>query len=180
MEVIMNKALKVIMIVLISSATFSGVLFSGCTSSGTTLDYGPETGKLAPDFTLTGLEGQEVSLSGFRGKPVLLNFWATWCGPCRIEMPFLQELYEEWTGKGLVMLAVNIQEDPITVEKFVENAGLTFPVLLSPGNKVPLAYNIRGIPATFFIDADGVIRDIKIGAFLGVGEIESKLAKIMP
>ena len=176
----MKKVLKIITIGLIISAVFSGVLFSGCTSSGPTLDYGPEIGKLAPDFKLTGLDGQEVSLSDFRGKPVLLNFWATWCGPCRIEMPFLQEIYEEWTGKGLVVLAVNLQENPTTVKQFVENAGLTFPVLLSPGNKVPLAYNIRGIPATFFIDADGVIRDIKIGAFSGAGEIESKLAKIMP
>lgn len=164
----------IVVLLLILSVAFSGILLSGCAGSG------PEVGKLAPDFKLTNLDGQEVSLNGFRGKPVLLNFWAIWCGPCRLEMPFLQEIYEEWTGKGLVVLAVNIQENPTKVKKFVENAGLTFPVLLSPGNKVPLSYNIRGIPATFLIDADGVIRDIKIGAFSGAGEIESKLAKIMP
>ena len=121
-----------------------------------------------------------MSLSGFRGQPVLLNFWATWCGPCQMEMPFLQDVYERWSGKGLVMLAVNLQEDPAKVRAFVESAGHTFPVLLASSNEVPLAYNVRGIPATFFIDADGVIRDIKIGAFLTVGEIESKLVKIMP
>ncbi len=176
----MKKVLMIAVLLLVSSVAFSGILLSGCAGSGPATEYGPEVGKLAPDFKLIGLDKQEVSLSGLRGKPVLLNFWATWCGPCRIEMPFLQEVYEEWTGKGLVVLAVNLQENPTTVKKFVENGGLTFPVLLSPGNEVPLAYNIRGIPATFLIDADGVIRDIKIGAFSGVGEIESKLAKIMP
>jgi len=176
----MNKALKVIIIVLILAVAFSGSLLAGCTGSGSTPEYGPEVGKLAPDFTLTGLDGQEVSLSDFRGEPVLLNFWASWCGPCRIEMPLLQEVYEQWTSKGLVLLAVNLQEDPAKVKEFIDDAGYTFPVLLAPGNKAPLSYNIRGIPATFFIDADGVIRDIKIGAFFGMGEIESKLAKIMP
>lgn len=170
----MNKVLKVTVLLLLMSMAFSGVLFTGCSSSG------PEIGKLAPDFTLTGLDGQEVSLSGFRGQPVLLNFWATWCGPCRMEMPLLQDVYEKWTGKGLVLLVVNVQESPDLVKEFIEDAGYTFPVLLSPGSKVPLAYNIRGIPATFFIDADGVIRDVKVGAFFTMGEIESTLVKIMP
>ncbi len=174
------KALKLIIAVLIISVACSGVFLSGCASSGTTSGYGPEIGKLAPDFTLNDLDGQEVSLSGLRGKPVLLNFWATWCGPCRIEMPFLQKVYEKWTGKELVLLAVNLQEDPAKVREFVESAGYSFPVLLAAGNEVPLSYNVRGIPATFFIDVDGVIRDIKIGAFLGMGDIESRLVKIMP
>jgi len=170
----MKRLLKITTIVLILAVAFSSSLLAGCSNSG------PEIGKTAPDFTLKGLDGQEVSLSDFRGKPVLLNFWASWCGPCLIEMPFLQVIYEKWTGKGLVLLAVNLQEDPAKVKEFIDDAGYTFPVLLAPGNKVPLSYNIRGIPATFFIDADGVIRDIKIGAFFGMGEIESKLAKIMP
>lgn len=174
----MKRILNIITVGLLLSAAFSGILLSGC--SGSASEYGPEIGKLAPDFTLTSLDGQEVSLSGFRGRPVLLNFWASWCGPCLMEMPFLQEIYQKWAGGGLVVLAVNLQEDPITVKEFVENTGLAFPVLLSPGNEVPLVYNIRGIPATFFIDADGVIRDVKIGAFLRVGDIESKLVKIMP
>ena len=178
MEVMVNKVLKTIAMVLILMMALSGVLLPGCAGSAT--DYGPEVGKLAPDFTLTGLDGQEVSLSAFRGQPVLLNFWAIWCGPCRMEMPLLQDMYEKWSGEGLVFLAVNLQEDPARVKEFIAEAGYTFPILLSPGNEVPLAYNVRGIPATFFIDADGVIRDIKIGAFLTAGEIESKLAKIMP
>ena len=174
------KALKIITAMLIIFLAGFGVLLPGCAGSGAASEYGPEIGKLAPDFTLTGLDGQEVSLSSLHGKAVLLNFWASWCGPCRLEMPFFQEIYEKWTGKEMVLLAVNLQEDPAEVREFVESAGYTFPVLLSPGNDVPLAYNIRGIPATFFVDADGVIRDMKIGAFFNIGEIESKLVKIMP
>jgi cytochrome c biogenesis protein CcmG/thiol:disulfide interchange protein DsbE len=170
----MKKVLKITALLLLASMALAGGLFAGCTSSG------PEIGKLAPDFTLTGLDGQAVSLSDLRGQPVLLNFWASWCGPCSMEMPFLQGVYEKWSGKGLVLLAINMQEDPMEVKGFIENAGYTFPVLLTTGNDVPLAYNIRGIPATFFIDTDGVIRDIKIGAFFTPGEIESKLVKIMP
>jgi thiol-disulfide isomerase/thioredoxin len=175
----MDKSLKIITVVLVSMVVLSGVLLPGCTGSGSASGEGPAIGKLAPDFTLTGLDGQEVSLGGLRGRPVLLNFWASWCGPCRIEMPFLQQIYETRAGEGLVLLAVNLQEDRDTVQEFVINGDFTFPILLSPGSEVPLAYNIRGIPATFFIDTEGIIRDIKIGAFSGVGEIESKLAKIM-
>jgi len=176
----MNKALKLIAVVLVSIVILSGALLSGCTDSGSASGQGPAIGKVAPDFTLTGLDGREVSLSDLRGRPVLLNFWASWCGPCRLEMPLLQQTYETWMRKGLVVLAVNLQEDSARVKEFVEDGAYTFPVLLSPGNAVPLNYNIRNIPATFFIDAEGVIRDIKIGAFFSVREIESMLAKIMP
>ena len=174
------KVFKVIMVVLVIAMAGFGLVLSACGGSGAASESGPEIGKLAPDFTLKGLDGQEVTLSSLRGKAVLLNFWASWCGPCRIEMPFLQEIYEKWTGGRLVLLAVNLQEDPTKVREFVEDGGYSFPILLTTGNEVPVAYNIRGIPATFFIDADGVIRDIKIGAFLGIGDIESRLVKIMP
>ena len=135
---------------------------------------------MAPGFELSSLDGQVVSLSDFRGKPVFLNFWATWCGPCRFEMPFIQKMYEGLSNEGLVVLAVNVQENPTRVKEFVESFGLTFPVLLATNSEVPLTYNIRGIPATFFIDKNGIIQDIKIGAFASEVEIASRLNKIMP
>jgi len=156
----------------------SGLVLFGCSSPATA--PGPEMGKLAPDFQLSSLDEQSVSLSDFRGKPVLLNFWASWCDPCRFEMPFIQTIYEEWTGKGLVVLAVNLQESPARVREFMETLGLSFPVLLATSQDVPLEYNIRSIPTTFFIDKDGVIQDMKIGAFSSVAEIERRLGKIMP
>lgn len=167
---------RIILVIILASMLASGLVTAGC--SGST--QGPEIGKLAPDFQLSNLDGQVVSLGDFRGKPVLLNFWASWCSPCRYEMPFLQEIYQAWSGKGLVVLAVDLQENPSRVKEFVEEFGLSFPVLLATGQEVPLAYNIRGIPATFFIDKNGIIQDMKIGAFSSRAEIERRLIKIMP
>jgi len=137
-------------------------------------------GKLAPDFQLPGLDGQMVSLGDFRGKAVLLNFWATWCGPCRAEMPFLQQVHEERSGEGVVILAVNIGESQSEVEEFMKNFGLSFLMLLDADEEVARQYNIRAIPTTFFIDKDGVIQDLKIGSFASQSEIELKLRKVFP
>lgn len=140
---------------------------------------GTRVGNLAPDFQLQDLEGQSVSLSSLRGKPVLLNFWATWCGPCRVEMPYIQRIFEEWSGRGLVLLAVNIGENPAKAREFMQSNDLSFPVLLDTEEHTARKYNIRGIPTTYFIDKNGIIQDIKIGAFSSEGEIERKLSKIV-
>lgn len=174
----MNRRLAIILVVILASVPVWGLVMTGCSSSTPT--QGPEIGKLAPDFELSSLDGQVVSLSDFRGKPVFLNFWATWCGPCRFEMPFIQEMYEGLSSEGLVVLAVNLREDPARVREFVATFGFTFPVLLAADPEVPLAYNIRGIPATFFIDENGIIQDIKIGAFASEVEMASRLNNIMP
>ena len=140
----------------------------------------PEIGNLAPDFQLSNLDGQLVSLNDFRGKPILVNFWATWCPPCRSEMPFIQETFtdKKWSEEGLVVLAIDIGEKASTVREFVNNYGLTFPVLLDIGREVSLEYHVRGIPTTFFIDREGIIQDIRVGPFSSVTEIEEILDKI--
>jgi len=137
-------------------------------------------GKLAPDFELQSLDGKTVSLSDFRGKAVLLNFWATWCGPCRAEMPFLQQVHEEWADKGLVILAVNIGEGQSEVEEFMEEFGLSFLALLDTDREVALQYNVRAIPTTYFIDKEGVIQELKVGTFSSKAEIVGQLDKIIP
>lgn len=141
----------------------------------------PAVGKVAPDFQLQNLDGQAVSLSDFRGRPVLLNFWASWCEPCRFEMPFIQKVFEDevWSEKGLVILGVDIGESPTTVEEFVEAFGLTFPMLLDINQDVALKYNIRGIPTTFLIDKDGIIQNIKVGPFSSKVEIEREVSKFI-
>ena len=166
---------KICLTVAVAFMLASGLIVPGCSSS----NQAPEIGKLAPDFQLISLDGRTVSLSDYRGKPVLLNFWASWCGPCQYEMPFLQQTYEKWTGRGLVVLAVNLQESPDVVKEFMVDFGLSLPVLLATDPKVPLSYNVRGIPATFFIDKSGIIRDIKVGPFISEAEIEERLLKIM-
>ncbi|MFQ6014429.1 MAG: redoxin domain-containing protein [Anaerolineae bacterium] len=123
-----------------------------------------EVGELAPDFTLTDLNGRDVSLGHFRGRPVLVNFWATWCPPCRIEMPIIQAAYEKYKEKGLVVLAVDIGEAPEAVERFAQDLGLTFTILLDNDGRVASLYRARAIPVSFFIDGEGVIVYKHIGA----------------
>ena len=165
----MNKVLKVILSIILGL----GILVTGCARSA-------DLGKPAPNFQLPSLDGQSISLSNLQGKPVLINFWTTWCPSCRAEMPYLQQVYEEWSGQGLVLLAINIGEDSTKVEKFMQSRNLSFPVLLDTKEDISQKYNIRYIPTTFFIDKDGVIQDIKVGAFPSKAEIESNLSKIIP
>ena len=171
----MNKMLKVILLVILAS----GLLISGCSAGA---EQGARIGNQAPDFQLPSLDGQTVSLSNFQGKPVLINFWTTWCPPCRAEMPFIQQIFkdEEWSDKGLVILAINIGESPSTVKRFIESYGFSFPVLLDTRGDVALKYGIRPIPVSFFIDKDGIIQVKVIGAFPSKAAIEKSLSQIIP
>jgi thiol-disulfide isomerase/thioredoxin len=138
----------------------------------------PEVGKRAPSFQLNTLDGQSVALGELKGKLVLVNFWATWCGPCAYEMPFIQQVYDEWQEKELILLAINIAESPSQVAEFMQSYGFSFPVLLDTEAKIAERYSIRGIPTSFFIDKDGIIKDIRIGAFQGKAEIENILNEL--
>lgn len=126
---------------------------------------GVQPGDLAPAFTLQTLDGDSITLSDLRGHPILLNMWASWCGPCKYEMPTIQKVYEEFKDRGLVVLALNLtKKDNLTsVISFVEAYGLTFPILLDSDGKVEEAYQLRGLPSTFFIDRDGIIQSVVIG-----------------
>ncbi|NLW23087.1 MAG: TlpA family protein disulfide reductase [Tissierellia bacterium] len=119
-------------------------------------------GKEAPNFTLTNLEGEEVSLEDFRGKIVLLNFWATWCVYCDAEMPDLQKLHEE--NEDLVVLAVDVQESKEEVEEYIKKGGYDFPVVLDTKGEVAKTYLVTSFPRTYFIDKDGIL----LGAFPGM------------
>ena len=172
----MDRLPKIILAVLAIVILVSGLVMAGCSGSV----QGAQVGNQAPDFQLSNLDGQSISLSDLRGKPVLVNFWASWCSPCRAEMPFIQRLYEGWSNNELVILAINTGEDFSTVKEFVDSFGLSFMVLLDTKGEVALVYNVRGIPVTFFIDKDGIIRDIKFGTFSSKAEIERRLTKIIP
>lgn len=123
----------------------------------------------APDFSLRTLEGETISLEGLRGKVVILNFWASWCGPCEEETPLLQGLYDKYKDEGLVVLGVNQDESIEAIRKFVDIYNLTFPILIDPGEKVSDdLYDVFSIPRTFFIDRNGVIRDFERGSITSV------------
>lgn len=125
---------------------------------------GLDKGNKAPDFELTTMDGDAVKLSDYRGDRVLLNFWATWCGPCRTEMPDMQKLYED---EGAVILAVNLagtESSEKNAVNFVDQLGLTFSILLDEENEVASLYQIQPIPTTYMIDSNGIIHNKALGA----------------
>jgi peroxiredoxin len=141
---------------------------------------GISVGNRAIDFQLQTVDGKTVSLSALRGSPVLLNFWATWCPPCKLEMPFLQQIFDIWTARGLVLLTVDAGENADTIKSFMTDLNLSMPVLMDADGKVAKAYSITAIPTTFFIDNEGVIQHKTIGAFPNKEAIETNLALIVP
>ena len=119
----------------------------------------------APDFTLTTLEGDSKTLSSQRGKVVILNLWASWCGPCRAEMPTLKKVYDANRHRGLEIFAVNstIQDDERNARLFARDLNLSFTLLLDPDGAVSRRYLLRALPSTFLIDKRGIIRVVLIG-----------------
>ena len=141
---------------IVSALLFIGVFFStiGLVAAE---DIGTEVGQKAPDFKLITSDGETVQLSDFKGKRVLLNFWASWCPPCREEMPDLERFYQD---KDAVVLAVNLtnmEMNKKTVNEFIETYGLTFPVLMDEEGQVSRLYRISPIPTTYMIDTKGII-----------------------
>lgn len=129
-------------------------------------EIGIAIGNEAPDFKLTTLEGEEVNLSDYRGKRVFINFWATWCPPCRAEMPDMQKLYEE-DKLDIEILAINITESEPSeenVEQFVKDFGLTFPILMDRNTEVASNYRVQAYPTSYMVDSKGIIRFVAPGA----------------
>ena len=124
-----------------------------------------EIGKTAPDFVLQDASGKVWKLSGLKGKVVFVNFWATWCKPCRDEMPGMVALDRAMAGKPFQMLTIALNDDPDMANNFARNLGATFPVLGYPGEELAKAYMITGVPETFLIDAEGILRHKFIGPY---------------
>lgn len=125
------------------------------TTPGCKTSSGPRAGDLAPDFVLPKLDGSVQKLSNHRGKPVLVNLWATWCPPCIAEMPLLDAIVRDYSSRGLVVLGVAGDDDAARVREFVEQRAPAFEVLLDPGGTVGTQYGITGYPETFLVDRDG-------------------------
>ncbi|NGZ03220.1 MAG: hypothetical protein CV090_09240 [Nitrospira sp. WS238] len=138
----------------------------------------PTVGTAAEDFQLTDLAGKQQSLSQYRGKVVLVNFWATWCKPCTTEMPAMQAMYDKLRDQGFVVLAVNELEDEAKVREHITQHGHTFPVLLDSDNKVANQFGVFGLPVSVFIDEKGVVREYIKGGLLTEQVIRDTVARI--
>jgi peroxiredoxin len=138
----------------------------------------PKVGMQAEDFQLADLYGKTQSLSQYRGKIVLVNFWATWCKPCTTEMPAMQKIYDKLRDKGFVVLAVNELEDDAKVREHIKQYGHTFPVLMDHDNKVANQFGVFGLPVSVFIDEKGVIQEYIKGGLLTEQKIDETVARI--
>lgn len=142
---------------------------------------GPHEGFAAPEVDLDGLDGLRLRLSDLRGQVVVLNLWASWCPPCRAEMPALQALHERYAGRGVVVLAVNstIQDSEPAAREFAAEFGLTFPIGLDRDGLATRQYQVRALPSTFFIDGAGVIRRVVVGGPLDSSVLETTVLDLL-
>ncbi|MCI0521050.1 MAG: TlpA family protein disulfide reductase [Chloroflexi bacterium] len=141
----------------------------------------PHAGFSAPLFSLATPQGGLVTLADLRGRPVIINFWATWCPPCREEMPALQEVYAAYKAQGLEILAVNAtnQDDPAQAAAFAAEYGLAFPILLDMQGEVAGQYQIQSFPTTFFINSQGVIQEVVIGGPMAEALLRVRVEQLM-
>ena len=171
-------------VIIVVAMVVSVMLIAGVYKSRRSPDGIPTTGpnmkgQVAPDFTLQSLDNKTVHLSDFRGKAVLLNFWATWCQPCKIEMPWFAELQRQYAGEGLQVVGIAMDDaSPENIEKFAKDLGVNYPVLVGK-EEVGTAYGgVQFLPATFYIGRDGKVVD-KVFGLKGRGEIESNIKKAL-
>jgi peroxiredoxin len=137
-----------------------------------------EQNKPAPNFTTQALSGSETALADYAGDVVVVNFWATWCPPCKAEMPGINAFYERHQAEGLVVLAVNAKESESLVRPFIESNQFTFPVLLDPAGAIVNQYQVRSFPTTVIIDRDGIVRHIQVG-MISEEELETAVAPLL-
>jgi cytochrome c biogenesis protein CcmG/thiol:disulfide interchange protein DsbE len=175
-----HAALLILLVTLLGS----GWIAASAAPDGSTTEGripSPRAGFLAPDFTLDTLDSSTIRLDSLRGQVVVINLWASWCSPCRAEMPALQRVYEEMEGQGVAVLGVNMtaQDTETRVEGFVREYGLTFPILLDREGSVGRIYRSRALPTTFFVDRKGVIREVVVGGPLSETTLRSILMPLI-
>ena len=175
------------LIVLIASILILGALWTlisrgpESSSQQSGVPPNPKEGFTAPDFTLDLLDGGQLSLSELRGHPVVLNFWASWCLPCRSEMPAIENVYQRYKDSGLIVIGLNLtsQDSESDARAFVQELGLTFPIALDRDGSVRERYQLLGLPSTYFIDQSGIIRSIIVGGPMSEATIQSNIEDLV-
>jgi len=179
------RILKILIAVLLIAVIVVGAMRFGRQPAPVPAETVPETTEapqaLAPDFTMYDIDGNALKLSDFRGKPVILNFWASWCGPCKAEMPDFEEAYKTY-GDQVQFLIVNLTDGSSeTVESasgYIADQGYTFPVYYDTTMEGAVGYNVYAIPVSFFIDAEGVVRASNEG-MISADVLESNIAALL-
>lgn len=151
------------------------VQYTSISLQGDELPVAPEINAIAPPFVLNELSGKQINLLTLRGKPVIINFWATWCDPCRAEMPALQMVYDKYQERSLHILAVNLGERTTAVREWQQTMGLTFDLLLDPPQAIAALYQLRGQPSTYILSPDGIITHIFYGP-VAITTLETAIA----
>ncbi|MFQ5444428.1 MAG: TlpA family protein disulfide reductase [Nitrospinales bacterium] len=147
----------------IALVLFNGIFFQKGELQASGMEY-PEENFFAPSFELPSLNGKKYKLSDYRGKVVFINFWATWCVPCKTEMTSMDRLYQQFKGRDFEMLAINVDQDISLIKPYLKKYNLTFPVLLDPGGKLAKKkYKTIGLPETYIVDKKGLIVHKAIG-----------------
>ncbi len=155
------------------------LLLAGCGGSGPGMSEGITEGHRAPDFRLEALDGSQVSLGEHEGQVVLINFWATWCDPCRDEIPDLEAVYEARRDDGFAVLGVNSHETRGAIEPFVSGMGVSYPILIDENGRVAKTYRPVGLPMSVLVDQEGIIQVRHLG-LLTADQLQQYLADLMP
>ncbi|CQR56926.1 thiol-disulfide oxidoreductase ResA [Paenibacillus sonchi] len=172
----MGKARKPVQIIIL----FVIILLGGYAISSSVFggDGKPREGGKAPSFELLGLDGLTHTLDEYKGKSVVLNFWGSWCAPCVKEMPALQAQWEKWKEQGVVVVGINVGEDQMTVENFVKQVDINFPVVMDTGRDAVRSYGVSPLPTTFFINTKGRVDSIHIGQ-LDLSTLDDQIRKLV-
>jgi cytochrome c biogenesis protein CcmG/thiol:disulfide interchange protein DsbE len=150
-------------------------------SDGSTVTIGsPLIGKPAPTLVGTTLDGAAFDLAAQKGSPVLVNFWASWCGPCREEFPLLEDAATRHADEGLVVVGALYKDDADPARAFVAEQGATWPTVADPERAIGAAWKVLGPPQTFFVDREGIIREVQVGQLRDADELDRLLAEILP
>jgi len=175
----MKRAPIVVLVVAVTAAALLVARFRSSHRTSAAVASLSSTGQMAPDFGLESLEGKTVHLSDFRGKAVLLNFWATWCQPCKIEMPWFEQLQKQYEPQGLQVIGVAMDDaDKEDIAKFAKNLGVDYPILVGKEDVGEAYGGVQFLPTTFYVGRDGKVVD-KVFGLKGRDEIEDKIKKTL-
>ena len=179
----MNRKHRIYFYFAILTLSLIWIYFSRLPKDSTTTpgNAAPHPGFFAPEISILSLTGEEISLSDFRGHPVILNFWTTWCPPCRAEMPAMQRAFLDYQETGTIILAVNStsQDSVAAVENFIDQYGVSIPILLDREGDVASLYQITSLPTTYFIDKSGIIREVVIGGPMSEALLRTRIEKLL-